>query len=257
VTNDGIPDLFCAPGPGGQSVVRVFDGLTQALIQEIPVVAPTFRGGLNLAVGDVNASPGPELVVARHAGAPHVFVYSVATGALVRKFLAFPATLTAGVRVTVADVVAGGFPEVVANLRSASRAIRAWNADTGVLARSFLAPAPATGGLFLAAGDFNDAARDDLLIGRGAGVPIVSLVETDTAAEFNQLLAYPTTHRTGVRVAAVDVDGDGRSDAVLAKGPNAPPEVTLIDPDTGFRFGSFLAFDPTMTAGLFVATAFR
>ena len=78
--------------------------------------------------------------------------------------------------------------------------------------------------LFLAIDDFFDTDWTDLLIGRGASCPL---------------------------------DNDGRSDVILARGPNARPKVTLIDPDTGFQFRSFLAFDTTMTAGQLVKAAFR
>jgi hypothetical protein len=255
---DAVPDLFCAPGPGGAPLVRVFDGLTQALIQEIPVFTPAFTGGVNLALGDVHSSAGQELVVARHTGAPSVLVYSVSTGQLVTKFQAFGPLATTGLRVSIADVVASGFREVIVTRRTGSAAVRVWDANAASLAKVILVPGQSTGGLFLAVGDFNDAGRDDLLIGRGAGsLPIVSLVESDTSSEFNQLLPFPTSYTGGVRVAAVDIDNDGRSDAIMAKGKNAPPEITVIDPDTGLRFTTFLAFDASMTAGLFVVAALR
>lgn len=259
VNGDFTPDLFCAPGPGTATIVRIFDPVTQLLIKEIPVIAPTFKGGINIAVGDVHSSAGLELIVTRHVGSALVWVYSVNTGQLIKRFLGFPGSV--GLRVGVGDVIAGGFQEVIVNPRARSRIVRAWdvNAPTSSLVKTFvIGGSIGVDGLFIANDDFNDASRTDLLIGRGVlGLPVVSLIETNDGVQFNELLPFPTAHTRGVRVAAVDVDGDGRSDAIMAKGPGAPPEVTIIDPDTGFRIGSFLAFDPAVTSGLFVLGVFR
>lgn len=253
INGDNIPDLFCAPGKGAVPVVRVFDGFTQALIKEIPVISPTFRGGVNLAVGNVHTSAGLEIVVGPGSGKANVRVYSFTTGLQVAKVLAFPATFTAGVRVEVGDAF-NGFREVLVTPQgSTASVIRAFDVTTGTLIRSIKVPGPKSAdGLFLVCDIFVSAAPN-LFVGRSlGGLPIVSAFTSTDKTLRGEVLAFPTSFKGGVRVGAVDIDGDGGPDIIAARGPGGPPEVTVLDPVTGFRFGSFLAFAPDVLSGLFV-----
>jgi hypothetical protein len=70
--------------------------------------------------------------------------------------------------------------------------------------------------------------------------------------------AYDPNFLGGVRVAVADVNGDGQADLITGAGPGGGPHVKVFDGTTIANpvptvLDSFFAFDPTVTAGVFVA----
>jgi len=57
----------------------------------------------------------------------------------------------------------------------------------------------------------------------------------------------------GVRVAAMDRNGDGRADVISVPGPGGGPDVRTADGQTGQQIDDFFAYDIRFTGGLFVA----
>jgi serralysin len=72
-----------------------------------------------------------------------------------------------------------------------------------------------------------------------------------TGALLNSFFAYAPAFAGGVRVAAGDVDGDGRADVITGSGPGATPHVKVFQAGTLAELASFLAYDGFM-GGLFV-----
>src|SRR5207253_2500727 len=105
-------------------------GLTQALIREIPVYSSTFTGGVNLAVGNVRAEAGLELVVAPSSGKSTVKIFSVADGTLLNQFQATSTSYTSGVRVTTADVAGDSLAEVVTVRQKGKAVVSEFDATT-------------------------------------------------------------------------------------------------------------------------------
>jgi serralysin len=65
--------------------------------------------------------------------------------------------------------------------------------------------------------------------------------------------AYDQSFSGGVRVAAVDVNGDGKADIVTGAGPGGGPHVKAFDgTNPGNVLESFFAFDPGFLGGVFV-----
>ena len=94
------------------------------------------------------------------------------------------------------------------------------------------------------------------VVGADAGdVPRVTVFEGGTPVL--SFLAYGPEVRSGVRVAAGDVTGDGILDVVTGPGPGGLPLVRVFDGITGEALagarGSFLAADVSFTGGVFVA----
>jgi hypothetical protein len=69
--------------------------------------------------------------------------------------------------------------------------------------------------------------------------------------------AYDPAFTAGVRVAAGDVNGDGKADVITGAGPGGGPHVRVFDGATGAplpgTIGSFFAYNPAFTGGVFVA----
>jgi hypothetical protein len=108
--------------------------------------------------------------------------------------------------------------------------------------------------VFVAAGDVNGDGRDEIITGAGrGGVPQVKVFDAATLQAIDSFFAYDPGFHGGVRVAAGDVNGDGKADIITGAGPGAIRPVRLIDGASLAALDSFFALDPKTTKGLFVA----
>ncbi|MCS7168053.1 MAG: hypothetical protein RMI91_12045 [Gemmatales bacterium] len=53
LNRDGINDIVTAPGPGAAPVVKVWDGASGSLLSQFWAYDPGFRGGVQVAAGDI------------------------------------------------------------------------------------------------------------------------------------------------------------------------------------------------------------
>jgi hypothetical protein len=74
-----------------------------------------------------------------------------------------------------------------------------------------------------------------------------------TAAPLTSFFAAASTG--GVRVAAGDVNGDGRADIITGLGPGGDNKVRVFDGPSGTSLATFATYDASSTGGIFVATA--
>jgi fimbrial isopeptide formation D2 family protein/uncharacterized repeat protein (TIGR01451 family) len=256
-----VPPITVPPGTGPafpRPTKRAFLGSspTGGSVQTLPNFAnlrpanPTAPSNL-LATGD-----GP--------GGQTLRVIDITTGTERINTAPFP-TSTGGLRTAVGDITGDSVQDVaVATGPGSDSTVRIYDGNTGQLQSQFLAFEPAwRGGVFLATGDFNNDGREDIVVSRDAGgtaqVRIFSGADTNVIlADFNALAA--PNFAGGVRVAAGDVNRDGRVDLVATGGPGGPARVlvwngtTLVPNAVPTQlFGEFLAFPNTFAGGAFVA----
>jgi hypothetical protein len=116
---------------------------------------------------------------------------------------------------------------------------------------------PLPGGVFLAAGDVDGDGLDEVITGPGPGLVAQIRVFDYLGNLLLPYQVYDAGFQGGVRVAACDFDGDGRTDVLSAAGPGGGPHVRLLKFDAAFAYlgdlASFLAYDPGFVGGLFVA----
>jgi hypothetical protein len=102
VNGDGHADIVAGAGPGGGPQVKVFDGIQGNLLESFFAFAPSFQGGVNVAVGDLNGDGRPDVVAgAGPGGAPSVRAFSAVDGSPLNAFDAFTAGANGGVWVAV------------------------------------------------------------------------------------------------------------------------------------------------------------
>jgi hypothetical protein len=114
---DGIADIITGTGIGGGPRVQVFDGKTNATLQNFFAYEPTFRGGVFASAGDLDGDGVAEIVTGvGNGGGPVVKVFSPATFSppnaptppATLAFNAYAASFRGGVRVDVTDTNADG-----------------------------------------------------------------------------------------------------------------------------------------------------
>lgn len=107
------------------------------------------------------------------------------------------------------DVPVGAAPLVVGT-----------RSDTGATVGSLMAYDPGfTGGVSVAAGDVNGDGTPDIVTGPGRGTPaIVKVFDGKTGLLLGQATPFGPRYRGGVKVAAGDVDADGKADVIVTAG---------------------------------------
>jgi streptogramin lyase len=259
VNGDGIPDIITAPGPGGEPDIRVFSGYSGALIREFLAYAPGFAGGVFVAAGDVNGDGRADIITGPDTGGgPDVRVFSGMDNSLLGERFAFSGTFAGGVRVAAADLNHDGKADIIAAAGpSGGPEVRVFSgANLNLSLADFFAYSSSfRGGVFATAGDVNGDGTADIITGPGAGGgPDVRVFNGLSGhALLREFAAFDPAFTGGVRVAAIDVDGDGRADIVAAPGAGGGPDVRIFDVATLTRLDEYLAYDPSFLGGVFVS----
>lgn len=197
VNADGRADIAVGASEGGGPRVKVYDGRTGTQLTDFwGIEDSAFRGGVRVALGDINGDGRADLVCgAGEGGGPRVAAYDgrTLTGTPTRlfwDFMAFEPGVRNGVYVAVADLNGDGYGDIVCGAGSGGPRVTGFN-----------------------------------------GRSLMNGISTDWVANF--FAGDPTSGR-GVRVAATDVNGDGQPD--LVTGPAAGTDgVVRVYAGTAFR----------------------
>ena len=250
LNNDGIKDIVVAAGPGGGPHVKVFDGLSGNEIASFYAYDANFRGGVNVAVGDLNGDGTNELITGAGAGGgPHVKAFAmnfeggVASPQEVASFFAYDPSFRGGVSVAAGDVNGDGAFDIITGAGAGG--------GPHVRAFGFGAPAPALGarqelasfyaydanfrgGVSVASGNINGLGPDEIITGAGAGggphVKAFSRSTEGTLSTVSSFFAYDPSFRGGVEVGSMMSPSDLAVSRVLTgAGPGGGPHVRGFD----------------------------
>jgi len=223
------PYYAVAANSGSRPRVKVFNAVSGALVSSFFAYDPAYRGGVNVAVGDVNGDGVYDIITGKTQGKTHVKVID-------------------GTKLNQIDPTTGVI-------------------SSSALLGSFLAFSPSfIGGVNVAVGDINADGLGDVIAGAGpGGPPRVNVVDATKLLQVNPngqinssalvaaFKAYVNEFNGGVRVAAGDINGDGRIDIVTGKAVRQALVKVFSGTDLGV-IGSFLAYEPSFQGGVYVAT---
>jgi len=147
---DGFADIVVGAGPGGGPQVNIFDGRTGNVLTQFFAYDSSFRGGVTVAVGDIDGSGFNSVITGAGAGGgSHVKTWQnsrffMADEApilpgnqsifmnLTGQFMAYESAYTGGVNVAVglnAGVSEGGFYRILTGTITGAPRVTVWGAD--------------------------------------------------------------------------------------------------------------------------------
>jgi hypothetical protein len=237
VNDDGVAEIVVAPGRNRIGQIRVFtpDGVELPQYRTLPF-GPAYRGGVDVAVGDIDGDGDNDIIASRSSGLSRVSVFGVdplagdpVTNVPIRSFIGIPGAYRNGAVITAGDygtfasgmmvsAVPDGIAEIAVGSNAGIRAqVRVFDASVAPrLVGSFVAIRPGfRGGVTLSSARWDGDTADDIIVGAGVGGR--SIVEVYGGAAFTQLARLAAFSSFGrpnatVNAAALDIDGDGIAD---------------------------------------------
>ncbi len=232
IDGDGYGEIVLGAGKGSGPQIRIFskNGANQQL--DFFAFSKDFHGGVSVATGDVNGDGKEEIIVGqRSLGQAWVKIYlGNKEHTIIAQWLAYSGNFQGGVSVAAGDFNGDGQAEVAtAPGTSGGAQIKFFDGHGKPVGKSFFAFDPGEkGGASLAAADVDNDRTDELVVGRGPfGDPMVKVYRIVGNNEFvlSEWRAYDAGFRGGVKVAAGDIDNNGREEILTAAGFNGGPQV--------------------------------
>lgn len=117
VDGDGVLEIVTGPGPGEVPTVKIFT-VTGRLLGSFLAYDPLFRGGVKVALGDLDGDGRDEIVTApAGSGGPHVRIWD-GSGQPLSSFFAYDASYRGGLKLTVSDIDGDGLAEIFAGVKN-------------------------------------------------------------------------------------------------------------------------------------------
>lgn len=269
VDGDGVQDILTSTGQGGGPRIRVYSGATGATLKDFFAYEPEFRGGVFVAAGDVDGDGKAEIITGTEiGGGPRVRVFNGVTNVVMQDFFAFDADQRGGVRVAAADFDGDAKADIVtttgAGVPTRVRVFKGnapnLNGNTisgqpvnGILQDYFAFGSTFTLGATLGVGDINGDGQADILVGTEAGGgPRVQVYDGSTQAVIKDFFAFDSNLRSGVRVAARDINGDNKAEIIVTAGNTGAARVRMLDAASLVAYEDFFAMDPDFRGGAYV-----
>lgn len=208
INNDNRADIVVVPATGGTGQLKIMDYNGQVL-RKFVVTDKAWRGGLDVATGDLDGNGQPELVVSYGAGnAPQVRIYN-STGKLVRTFVPYEASFRGGVAVAVANI--DGRPQhsrakiITAPGRGREPLVKIFD-QTGKLDKQFLAYNKNwQGGMNLAVGDVNNDGVSEIAVGALKGATPHVRIFDQRGTLLESFYAYEDSFNGGVNLGIIKI----------------------------------------------------
>jgi len=255
VNGDGLAEIITAPGPGSAPIVKILDR-EGTLQKQFYAYSENFRGGVNLAAGDVNGDGRAEIITGPGAGGgPQVKVFNQ-DGILLYQFFAYVKSFRGGVNLAAGDVNGDGRAEIITGPGAGGGPhVRVFNARGEVKLQFFAYDKNFRGGVRVAAADIDGKIANrqaEIITGPGpGGGPQVKVFDRRGQLR-TQFFVFDKKFRGGLSVAAADVNRDGAIEIVAAAGPGGGPHLRTFD-TAGNLLDSFYGLPETFRGGVNVS----
>lgn len=267
INGDGEKEIIVSTRTGGIPRVRIFDSEGNNKGWDFDAFASGFRGGVNLAVGDIEGDGMDEIVVApMGGGAPQVRIFGMRNGSIVpvtENFYAYDTNFRGGIALSIGDIEGDGIGDIITTpISGGGPHVRVF----GVKSKRYV---PVTlgvmafdpsfrGGVTTAMADFNANGKDEIVAGiYSNGGPQVRMIGVGSnkalALSSPGFMAFAPVFRGGVSVAALDTNGNGREEVIVGVGGQDVGWVKIMSSDGRLLSPVFAAYGKDYQGGITLA----
>ena len=254
VDGDGQDEIITGAGPGGGPHVRVFDLFGQPK-GGFFAYDEKFRGGVNVATGDVDGDGQDEIITGPgKGGKPEIKIFDLA-GNLENSFLVYHPKFFGGVNVATGDVDGDGQDEIITGAGPGGGPhVRVFDSQGNCRFHFFAFNKNFLGGVNVAVGDADGDHKDEVIVSVASGASsYIRVFNAEFLLLRLQFLAYSKDFYHGTKIAVADFDGNEQVEIVAASGPTMEPRVEIFD-SLGNHLSQFYAYARHFHGGISVAT---
>lgn len=258
INGDGINEIIVGAGRGGGPHVRTFDYLGHPLEFSVFAFHPNFRGGVDVAAGDVDGDRIDEIIVSQMSqGQAWVKVYKTNRNkTILANFLAYEPAFQGGAYVAAGDINGDGKDEIITGSGMGSTShVRIFNGSGKYLGLSlFPFEESYRGGVDVAVGNVDRGRESEIVVTKASfGAPQIKTYKTDSSKRIlGDFLAFDAGHREGGNITACDVDRDGEDEVVVGSGGYSP-HIRAFEAWGYPKSLSFFAYNTDFRGGVDVA----
>jgi len=205
IDGDGIDEIITGAGQGGGPHIRIFDKSGNVKGQFF-AYSKDFRGGVNVAVGDIDGDGTDEIITgAGQGGGPHIRIFDK-NGNVKGQFFAYGKDFRGGVNVSAGDTDENAIDEIITGAgQGGGPHIRIFDKNGNVKSQFFAYAKNFRGGVNVSAGDTDGDGTDEIITGAGAGGnPDVRVFDVYGNKKIG-FFAFDENFRGGVNVGLIKV----------------------------------------------------
>jgi hypothetical protein len=259
LTGDGIDEIVVGAGQGGGPHVRIFDLNGNYLGRDFFPFRLDFRGGVNVACGDVDGDKTNELIFAQSSsGQAWVKVYeNDKAKTIISNFLAYAPDFQGGVNIAAGDVNGDGKDEIITGPGvGGGPHVRVFNQYGQFLGLDFWPfREDFRGGVSVASGNVDGGKEDEIIVAQNSlGQAWVKVYKTNHERTIlGEFLAFSPTHLGGAWVSSGDINHDGRDEVIVASGARGGPHIRVFEASGKPLSLNFFAYPSDFRGGVKIA----
>ncbi|MFA6534251.1 MAG: S8 family serine peptidase [Patescibacteria group bacterium] len=248
---DGKKEIVTAPGAGHEPAVRIFSQ-TGTPLTEFLAYDATYRGGVKVAVKDIDADGQAEIVTAPQTAGKEAVKIFTQKGEVKYQIKINSKNFVGGVNLALGDLDLDGKAEIVlSSAKGGAGAVQIWTYQGKLMRQFSVADKKFTGGLSLAVGDIDGDSRPEIITAPESGAePRVKIFNQEGKLK-KDFLVGEKAYLGGLTLATGDYNGDGWLD-LAASQASGDPVVNLVN-GLGQIEANFSVFSQGYTGGVNVA----
>jgi len=252
LNNDGFDDLVVGSGRGTEPQISIFNAQGK-LLGRFLAFTKDFKGGLDVAVSDIDNDGNSEIIVVQAAlGNGEVRIFD-SQGRLKKSFFVDGRRWQGGLSVAAGDFAGDHHNQIVVSYGAGTEPqVRIFEPD-GRIVSAFLAyDKNFRGGVEVATGNLDgraDRNKDEIIVAPRGNQEALVKVFNNRAQLKSSFFAFGSNWQGGVNLAVGDLDDDGIAEIVAAAKSGATPHVRVFD-RRGIVKQSFYAWSEGFQGGV-------